>query len=357
MSYDFRLDAVCPHQVVFEELALVNYEYLYPVSPVASSRVRVFVNENEVSQDGFYSKAHTFFSNLGTFTITSGVNDVLALSVDANTEQTITLNSGVLTAQQIVKDLSDKISNVDVALKNGYISISSRSFGDNSRLTWGNGTAHITLGAPVNKIYNGNLIYPGWGLVTDSNSIGGRKIAFRKPFKSSDDIIEVSYFTSAQYCRRCMGLKLENDFRYDTLGKKIRVEEENLMLQEVNKILLTLKKSNLFHTWYGTRLSSLSGTKYLDFVRGEILSEVRDALASLRDIKVQQATLQKVTTGEFPEVLSVLKLEQSEDDPTILNLEIEVMSRRGRPMTINQLIKISNIDATSNLSQGFIRRG
>jgi len=357
MSYDFRLDAICPHQVVFEELGLVDYQYLHPISPISTSKVKVFVNEMEVPKEGLHSRAHSFFTHTGFSSIVSGTNDVIKLAVDSGSEQTIILESGVLTIEQIAQDLKNKVSNVDIEVSKGYLSITSKTYGSGSKLIWGDGTAHSTLGVPVDRIYTGKELYPGWDLVVDENSVGLRMVSFNSPFMSSDNIIEMTYFTSSQYCRRCQGLKIENDFRFDTLGRKIKVRDENLLQQEINKILLTIKKSNLFHPWYGTRLSSLPGSKYIDFIKSEILSEVKSALDNMRDIKLQQARLQEVTPGEFPESLSVTKFSQPDNDPTILDLEIDVLSRQGRKVTINQLIRLPKPEVINQLPQGFSRRG
>jgi len=354
MSFDFRLDSVCPHQVIFEELELKDSEYLQPISPLASSNLHLYINGMEIPGDGLYSRASLIFNKTGFSSIILGLNDTIELAVDSMSEQSIVLESGNLTIEQIVYDLQKKIPSVSVELSNGYLKMTSKTFGFGSKLKLGSGTAHTVLGIPTNRVYAGKQLYPGWFVVDDPTKVDLRRILFGYPLKSLDDIIEMSYFTSAPYCRRCHGLKIENDFRYDTLGRKVVIRDEDLLYQEVHKILMTIKSSNIFHIWYGTRMSSLVGSNLIGFMKSQILSEISDALDNIRDIKIQQARLQEVTPGEFPERLSVSNFSSPENDPTILNLELEVMSRRGTRVKINQLIRLP--DSTLNgFSQGFSR--
>jgi hypothetical protein len=81
-------------------------------------------------------------------------------------------------------------------------------------------------------------------------------------------------------------------------------------------------------------------------------------LRKWKDIKMQQATIQEVTPGEFPQSLNITKLSENEMDPTILDLVVEIMSRRGSPVKIHNLIKYKDSsNPTTLLPQGFIRRG
>jgi hypothetical protein len=353
MSYDFRLDILCPHKVILEELVLTNFQELRTISKLASSIVEVWVDSNLIPNDGLYSKATTAAKNTGVLQIVRDLNDTIEVSVDDGSMQTYIIKSGLVTLYQIMSDLKKKMSGVDLTIQNNILRFSTQSRNKNSKLVWGSGSAHLTLGLPNNRVYVSNEIVPSWNIVNDPISIESRMVYFNKPLKCSDSIIELTYYTSSDYCRRCNGLRIENDFIYNDLGEKVLVKEENLLLQELDKAIITIKNSNPFHLWIGTRIASLSGSKYLNVIKSEILSEITDTLSNLKDIKIQQAQIQEVTPGEFPDVLQISKMNQLESDMTILEITIDVISRRGKQVSLNRYLKLS-IDGST---QGYLRRG
>jgi phage baseplate assembly protein W len=303
MSFDFRLEAVCPHQVVLEEQVVSDYLVIRPTSALASSNAVVYVNGAVVPPAGLGSSAFTNFAATGPFLIYRDVNDFVEVSIDNAPFQLIRLNSGTVTASQVAKDLDGATLKAQVV--NGHIQVASRLTGPTSSLFFGSGTAHTLLGIASERVYVGKTLYPGWGVVVDpASATRERMIQFNSPLMCGDDIVEVSYFTNAAVCRRCLGLKIENDFRYDTMGNKQEVSEEDLMSQEIWKMILTLKGSNVFHNWYGTLVGKKPGGKFIDLFKSQIVAEVSGALRKWKDIKLQQASIQEVTPGEFPHLIS-----------------------------------------------------
>lgn len=166
----------------------------------------------------------------------------------------------------------------------------------------------------------------GFVLVRDVNSVDptARILMFRRLRRATDEFYEVSYYTRSSECRRCMGLRVEYDYRYTLDGDLITVEDEEKLIQEVKKIVTTQITSNIFHTWYGTSIPSLIGAKISNagFIRTKIMNEIRQALERYASIQKQQARLQTVTAKErFVRVLQI-NVDQDPIEPTAFNISL-----------------------------------
>ena len=184
----------------------------------------------------------------------------------------------------------------------------------------------------------------GFVLVKDVNSVDptARQLKFRKLRRATDEYYEVTYYTKSSECRRCMGLRVENDYRYTLDGTLETVVEEEKLMQDVKKIITTLVTSNPFHTWYGTSIPSLIGGKISNsgFIRTKVTNEITQALTRYASVQKQQARLQPVTAGErFVRLLQV-SVEQDVTEPTAFNITIAFTNQRRQTMTTDMAIKI-----------------
>jgi phage baseplate assembly protein W len=197
---------------------------------------------------------------------------------------------------------------------------------------------------------------PGWEIIKDKNNMDphARVIRFHEPLRTDDDIFEVSYHTVRGVCRRCMGLGIENDFRHDRKGDPIFVENQRLLLQEVEKIVFTVKGSNLFHRWYGTSISELIGTKIVgggQYVETQLVTEVSDALERYKQIKEQQSRYQPVSRKEMLQRIVSIEVKQDKYDATVFDVSIVLESQSGELEQITDTLLVGD----ASFAQGFQR--
>lgn len=187
---------------------------------------------------------------------------------------------------------------------------------------------------PTNKKF-------GFRLVRDPLA-NDRVIRFDRKLRSVDDFFEVSYFTSRSNCRRCGGLGLENDIRYNGKGVVVTVADAEKLLQDVRKMIFTVRGSNLFHPWYGAGLQEYIGRKAgnIDIIKGMIHSDIITSLDRMKSIQKQQAFVQPVTDGEALVGVTGITVEQDDADPTILRVGVTVINRAGDEDTMRDVFDL-----------------
>jgi phage baseplate assembly protein W len=141
----------------------------------------------------------------------------------------------------------------------------------------------------------------------------------------------VNYTTIREECRRCGGLGVENDWAYSSNGNVIEATNEELLIQELQKIVYSARGSNPFHPWYGTTLLEMIGQKLIvgGVLQNRIIADVQTAFSRWQSIKKQQEENlgQSVTDEEYPYQLHSVNLEQSQKDPTVLFVSITIRNR------------------------------
>jgi hypothetical protein len=206
------------------------------------------------------------------------------------------------------------------------------------------------LGLVSNRIYRGKDTFPGWTLVSDPSILEDRPrrlVYFDEPLLDDSSFVEISYTTVQQECRRCGGIGVEHDWRYGPDGKLSMIRDETLLLQEMLKVMYTVKGSNPFHSWYGTSIIDRIGSKNASsgVLHNAITTDVYNTFANWQKIKKAQEGPdigQPVSDEEFPFRLVSVKLEQSQNDPTVLFLNIEVQNRSFKPFTLTRGLRVSD---------------
>lgn len=174
-----------------------------------------------------------------------------------------------------------------------------------------------------------------------------KKIVFKNKRKAHDDFFEVSYPVISTLCPKCTGLRVLNDESYNNLGLITTVSNEEKLLQEVKKGLLTKLGSNPFHTWWGTKISQLIGTKVhnVDAIRAIIIQEVSIFLEKYLDIQTHQSQYQSVTDREAFYQTLLVDVEPNPEDPTIWTISVIFQNRTGNDMVFEK-----KFEAPSNLT-------
>lgn len=352
MSFDRKIDQVCPHRVVeealFVETDMQTIRPLRPIASIASTEVRIN-GVTAVPSYGVQLAASVVGSKTGPYTITAGVNDRLILNVDGGSDQVILAQDGKrIPPKDLIRNLNKSISGGVFETAGDKIRLRSGSVGKQSFLHIKPGsTLTSVLGLVPDRVFRGTKSIPGWSIIKDPNSIPERPVrlvVFDQPLKGFSDYVELNYTTIQQECRRCGGLGIENDWVYGKQGNTIEVRDEALLLQEVLKIMFTLRGSNPFHTWYGTLLSDAIGRKLSagGLVQNVIVSEVTSAFSRWQSVKKQQEenVNQFVSDREFPFQLLNVTVEQSTQDPTVIFVTSTVQNRSGNPIDISRGIRL-----------------
>ncbi len=346
MSYDRRLDHACPHLVVDEPLFLSSdRRTLRPIQPIASSAsVRVRVNGSlEAPVYGSLTPAVAKGTIPGPYTIQAGVNDTLRFRVDGGPLQTLVVSPGkAITSTTLLRSLNRNATVRFSQAPRGLLQVQTASTGPGATLFLDStSTLAPVLGLKTRKIYRGQTIVPSWSLVLDPNTLldqPTRLIVFDAPIEGVNDFAEISYATSQGYCRRCGGVGVENDWRYDGRGEVVKVRGFDLLEQELLKITSTVQGSNGYHSWYGTRFLETIGKKNVGgVVQNLITSDIHDAFRRWQSIKKQQEEkIQQVSDEEFPFQLLGVNLLPDPSDPTILYVNAIVQSRSSKPVQITR---------------------
>ena len=358
MSYDRQLEQLCTHLVAEEYLLMrSDRQVATPKRPIASSNsVVVRVNGvSEIPSYGVQTPAQSGGSRSGPFTITSGVNNRLRLRVGNENWQDVFIPSGYrIQPDQLALLINTRVTGLQFYTSNNKMQFRSNTSGSEATIFIDpNSTLATLLGLPANRYFKGKNVLPGWALVQKVNTLNDRplrQIVFEEPLRADLNYLEVNYTTIREECRRCGGLGVENDWRYNVNGEVTQVRDEILLIQELQKIIYTVTGTNSFHNWYGTRIVDQIGEKLVvgGILQNRITSDIYTAFGRWQSIKKQQEETvgQGVSDEEFPFQLQGVKLEQSQDDPTVLFITVTVMNRSLKPI---QLVRGLRLPHPNNL--------
>lgn len=358
MSYDRQLEQLCPHLVAEEYLLMRgDRQVATPMRPIASSN-SVVIRANgvaEIPSYGVQTPAQSGGSRSGPFTITSGVNNRLKIKVGNDPWQDILISGGYrIQPDNLALTLNTRLTGLQFYTTNNRMQLRSNLLGPSATIFIdSNSTLATALGIPVNRHFSGKKVFPGWSLVQKVNTLNDRPmrlIVFEEPLRADLNYLEVNYTTVREECRRCGGLGVENDWRYSVTGEVTQSRDEILLIQEIQKIIYTITGTNSFHTWYGTRIVDQIGEKLVvgGILQNRITSDIYTAFGRWQSIKKQQeeAAGQSVSDEEFPFQLQGVKLEQSQDDPTVLFITVTVANRSLKPI---QLVRGLRLPYPNNL--------
>lgn len=353
MAKDLLLKHVCPHFVVGEWLAVEDdRKRLIPIKNPSSSQVVIERNGVLVPQEGLFSKVSIAGTEIQPFEIKRGVNDTFRFTVNEGSLQTATLPSGErISAAKIAQSITEQTTGIQCFESNGRVRVATYEGGDNVTLFLKKGSAHLTLGFPDQRFYQGREVVPPWNLVKTPNTVDelARHISFERPLKTVDDVFEVSYYTRREDCRRCQGIGVEHDLRHDTYGDPEFVDGIDLLVQEVEKIVFTIQGSNIFYSWYGTSLSDLIGSKIARagrILESQLVNEISTTLERYRNVKIQQSKHQPVGDQEFLLKVKNIFIRQDQLDPTIFRIRIDL---QNRAQEVDQIRKTLSINSASDV--------
>lgn len=191
---------------------------------------------------------------------------------------------------------------------------------------------------------NGFVILPDsleFGYVVEEPTPGVKRIVFKKPIKSTNDFFELTYITVVGDCPKCNGSSYLFDYAVDALGRAVLVKDNEKLLQDVSKGVLTIKGTNPYHPWYGTILDTLIGSKVADFERLKLIisQDVQELFNNIKDLQIQQVEVQDVTDKERVEqLISVNTVRPDPSNPTLVTVSITYRNRAGNIREIQRVI-------------------
>lgn len=180
-----------------------------------------------------------------------------------------------------------------------------------------------------------------------SDRVEGKAIYLNKKEKAFQPIVEILYITLADFCPKCLGGKVLDDFIYDS-GGDIRIAERELQLiQTFEKYIITKLNTNKFHTWMGTEIHSLLGSKIndLEALRLEIVDQITSATNKLKRIQnTLVSTGRSVSDGElFGDLVGIDLKPVSDSDPSILKVIVTFTAQSGNSLQFEQLLEFAQL--------------
>lgn len=349
MTFDFQLAHVCPHLTIEEEVILgSDRRELQTRQPVASNRIRITANDDvTIPQSGLYASASITGALSGPFNIIKNENTVTV----SNRTQSLDIELPVgtrVTTSRVVDVITAAFRNNNISIivgnRNGYLVF--QDFLDSnlkSRIRI-DGDARASLGFSAQYRSRGRKVYPAW-VFAERNSLhvnpglgSVRQVPTRYPKfvepVHNDPVFKVSYTTYQQYCLRCQSFGIENDYRVAATGEPLTIQNEDLLNQDVLKILSTIRGSNPFVPDYGTTLLTRIGSKAVGSGVASINEDVVNALVILQTYQDAAGQLQEITARQRLASVSSINTFPSDLDPTIFEVQIVASNAANVPVTI-----------------------
>ena len=334
MSVEFQLAYTCPHEMIREPARLGNDGVTLATSQTVLGNIRVYMNDLEIPQEGLQSPARLVAGSSGPYRIYA---DARLLSVEyMGVTKDIELPIGVHAAKGLAEKLGGLFDEISVTVKQGRLHFEDKMQVGAASSIKISGPAAETVGFDRQRAAHGRMVVPPWGIGMRDGYITVNYPRFFYPPKQRNNArFEVSYFTEAHKCRRCMATRIENDFRVDAGGELRLINNENLLYQSCLKALLTNLGSNLQHTWYGSNIMKLIGSKANSGVASVIADEIRRVLETHMGLQEQQSKYQNVTMRERLYRVVDIKVQQHTKDLTTFLCEVVVQNYSGKPVRLS----------------------
>ena len=334
MSVEFQLAYTCPHEMLREPAELLEDGVTLATSQTVIGGVRVYMNDMEIPQEGLQSPARLVSSMAGPYRV---YPDATGLDLEyGGISKSIQLPPGVHSATAVADIVSKMFPEITVSVNGGRLHLEDRMQVGQASVIKVSGSAAENIGFGGQRAGRGRIVVPPWGIgMRDGYMTVSYPRFFSVPKQHRNARFEVSYFTEAHRCRRCMATRVENDFRVDGGGDLKLISNEDLLYQACLKALLTDLGSNLQHTWYGSNIMKLIGQKAGSGVASVIATEIRRVLDTHIGLQEQQAKYQTVSMKERLYRVVDIQVQQHRKDPTTFMCGVVVQNYAGSPVRLN----------------------
>lgn len=368
MSYDFALEKICSHEVMFERASVASDTpdiIRFARNPI-NQRVSLFIDGYEVPRSGLFSVPEIPFARPEPYRIIAGHSDLLYIGIPGSAPRMLALpTGGAVPAMDIARELSKQLPDLSVTVENHRVVIRGRTPGMLAAFsfpdpTWTDKTISLpstsrilgafkALGIVPGRVATGTQIYPGWNLIPDTTSPldNAKAISFTSPLKNATPVIHLSYFTSAPDCRRCGGSQIEFDYNVVN-GQYEVVTGADLLSQEFDKFLFTRSGSHFKWPWLGSKLGDRIGSKNVanGFTASSLITmDISQAFRTYQNIKIQQDQgypFQQVSDAELPLALGDISVQQDPNDQTVAVVQVSINTRSREPIQLKRLVGTPN---------------
>lgn len=351
MSFDFQLAHACPHLTVEEEVLLgTDRRELRTRQPVASSsRIRITANDDvSIPQQGLLSSAQLSGAVSGPFRVVKTEN---TLTINNRTQMladfALPVGTRVETARVVeLLNAAFRTQNISLFAENddGFLVLTDTlDQGPGSQVKV-SGPAAPSVGFTQQIRARGKTVYPGWGFaeryivqptpgLSSVRQVPTRYPKFTSPVKGNP-VFKVTYTTYQSQCLRCQGFGIENDWRIGPGGEPSAVVNEDLLNQDVLKVLSTIKGSNPFHKEYGTLLLTRIGNKAIGGTAAAVNEDVITALAVFQRLQTFAGKYQEITPRQRLASIIAINTTPSEFDPTVFEVSVVAANAANVPVVI-----------------------
>jgi phage baseplate assembly protein W len=335
MSEDLQVSYACPHYIRYERVGLQNGIYLIPSSPINGSGLVEIRRDGIVLDPQGNNRESTLTTpNVSPFRVRSTSN-TLTITTTEGFSNTITLPTKIYTSKTLTDALKLSLGTIEVKENiNKALVFSDNKLGVGFTLT---GTLLKALGFSQQKqTIKTKKITPAWGLVQRLN---GYDVQFKKNLEP-EGLLEISYTTNKPYCRRCGGTGVENDFRFAPNGGLQKLQDTDLLYQNIAKILLTDIGSNPYHSWYGSNANLLIGQKNNASVAVALRLSVQQALDKFQKIQQDLKRVQYLSQEERLVSVQSVDVSPLNENATALLCNVVVRSGANKLVSVNIVFNV-----------------
>lgn len=123
---------------------------------------------------------------------------------------------------------------------------------------------------------------------------------------------------------------INNDLSINPDGSLQTVRDNNKLIQDILKIVLTSAGSNKIYRWYGSSLGTSVIGNVLDSsqLETEISRSIQNALTNLIALQKAQSRTQYVSAGETIASIRNISVLRNDEDPRFYEIGISVLTRK-----------------------------
>ena len=335
MSKDLQIAFACPHYTRYERARLDSGVYINTASPINGSGLIEIRRDGEIlDPNGNIREAIITTPNVSPFRVRKTSN-VLTITTTEGYTNTISLTPKIYSSTSLIAQIKDLLGNIGVKeTKNKALEFSDGKLGVGFTLR---GSLLKALGFSNQKqTVKTKRTTPSWNLYPVLNGYG---IKFSKKL-APEGLLEVSYLTEKKFCRRCGGTGVENDFRFGVSGDVQKVQDTDLLYQNVAKILLTEIGSNSYHRWYGSNAMKLIGQKNNAALQVALRMSVQQALSKFQRLQQDLKKYQNITQEERLVSVQSVDVAQLNDNATAVLCNVVIKSGSNRPVSVNIVFSV-----------------
>lgn len=352
MSQDFQIAFPCSHRAVLEPVKLLSDRRVLNTSVGVVAVEQVRMNGTVVPPEGLLTAAKITSGKVAPFRFYADATEMTVKL--AGGSYTINFPAGLQYTEAVLRALNVSESFTASVQDGRIVLVDNVHRGPGSRISI-SGPAVESLGFSQGAGASGREVCPGWSVAKVPG--GSQKPVLFIPSKFTDSARwEVTYIMDPNQCRRCMSSRIENDLRFRSNGEPALVTGENLLHQMVMKAVLTIKRSNKYHRWYGSSVMDSIGLKNAGAAVGSIKAELRSCIQRMIALQSEQEKYQNVSRSERIVDVIAINCKAHQNDPTTLLVDIAVRNASYRPVSISVVFSVPGASATLRRDGSIVAR-